>query len=224
MTERQITHTMPDVKSIACLGDSITAGYFDEEGYGWPARLSNLFATRKPMQYHVQSCGISGDTIISAWHNLLSQVTHINPDILLIKIGINDVCVREGIEPESCQISRADRLNFWLKIVRFIKLNYKNVIVISPLPISKDVIRFKAWEDDAKGQTSFRYEQNVIKTYVEDINTICKENGLPFVDLFAEWIKSPDLDKLYIDGLHPNTKGQAKLANDIFENMKEMGF
>jgi lysophospholipase L1-like esterase len=118
MSDRQITHKMPEgVQSVACLGDSITQGYFDEDGLGWVARLGQLLNKEKPLSYNTRSFGISGDTVFDAWHNLTSQVTHNNPDILIIKIGVNDVCIREGIEPESFQISRADRLNKWLKIL-----------------------------------------------------------------------------------------------------------
>jgi lysophospholipase L1-like esterase len=224
MTDLKITHQMPEgTKTIACLGDSITAGACDEEGLGWTARLNQLFAQRKPMDYWVQSCGISGDTVIDAWHNLIGQVRHINPEILLIKIGVNDVCIREGIEPESFQVSRADRLNMWIKILTFAKANFEHVFVICPLPIETDLIRFKAWENDAAGQTSFRYEQETIQIYNDDIQNLCKKHEIPCLSLFKKWTSLSNLPDYYADGLHPNAKGHQLLAEDIFQFLKERG-
>ena len=31
-----------DCKTVSCIGDSITAGYYDEEGLGWVSRLSAI--------------------------------------------------------------------------------------------------------------------------------------------------------------------------------------
>lgn len=68
MTSRPITHVMPqDTKAIACLGDSITEGYFDETGLGWVGHFSKLLAQKNPLGYHVRNFGISGDTVIDAW-------------------------------------------------------------------------------------------------------------------------------------------------------------
>lgn len=226
MTEqRPITHTMPSgIKSIACLGDSITAGYFDEEGLGWVTRFNRLLAQNYPMQYHAQSCGISGDTVVDAWHNLLSKVTQLAPDILIIKIGVNDTNILEGIEPESLRISRADRMNYWIKILQFAKTNFEKTLVVAPLPISQPVIRFAAWPDDPEGLTSFRFEQDIIKTYNQDIEKLCFENNVPFLSLFDMWVNEGGLDELMPDGLHPNAAGHEKLAQDIYKKFKEIGF
>ena len=223
MTDRTITHTMPDVKCIACLGDSITAGYFDEEGLGWTARLRRLFSQRQPLQYHVQSCGISGDTVVDAWHNLRSQVSQINPDILIIKIGVNDLSIREGMEPESTQISRAKSLITWRNILPFVKRNFGTALVVAPLPIAQDIIRFAPWPDNPKEITGTRFEQRDVEIYNRDIESLCKEFDVPFLGLFDKWVGEGHLDDLFPDGLHPNAKGHEKLAKDIFEKLKEIG-
>jgi len=225
MSERPVTHKMPEgVKSIACLGDSITQGYFDEDGLGWVTRLGKLLNEDKPLSYNTRNFGISGDTIFDAWHNLLSQVTHNNPDILIIKIGVNDVCIREGLRPESFQISRADSMAKWIKILTHAKAKNYKTIVVGPLPVEQDVIRFDAWEEEKKmGQTSFRYEQSAIENYNNDLEKLCEQNNIPFIRLFETW-KESDISSLLIDGLHPNAKGHKLLAQQIFEKFKEIGF
>ncbi len=225
MSEKQITHKMPEgVQSVACLGDSITQGYFDEEGLGWVSRLGLLLNKDKRLSYNTRSFGISGDTVFDAWHNLIGQVTHNNPDILIIKIGVNDVCIREGIEPESFQISRADRLGKWVNILSHVKAKGYKTLVVAPLPIEADVIRFEPWGEDAKlGQTGFRYEQSAIKTYGEDLKKLCDEHDIPFLSLYDEWLNQ-DLPSLFIDGLHPNAKGHQLLAEQVYKKFKEIGF
>jgi len=224
--DQHITHKMPEgVKSIACLGDSITQGYFDEDGLGWVARLGQLLNQDKPLSYNKRSFGVSGDTVVDAWHNLLSQVTHNNPDILIIKIGVNDVCIREGVEPESFQVSRADRITTWQKILHHAKTKNYKIMVIGPLPVEQDVIRFKAWEDEKVfGQESFRYEQSAIKQYNDDLEKLCMDEKIPFIRLFDIWLSHDNLKSLLIDGLHPNARGHALIAQQVFDKFKELGF
>ena len=157
---------MPDgVKSIACLGDSITQGYFDEDGLGWVARLGQLLNQDKPLSYNTRSFGIAGDTVLDAWHNLLSQVTHNNPDILVIFIGTNDVNINEGVHPETFGISRSKSHSTWIRIFEHIKLSNYKTLVVGPIPIENDIVRYKPSDSDKKvGQTSFRYEQAAIET------------------------------------------------------------
>jgi lysophospholipase L1-like esterase len=47
-------YKMPDNENIACLGDSITAGFYDEEGYGYVPRLAALIAKDFPLGYGIQ--------------------------------------------------------------------------------------------------------------------------------------------------------------------------
>lgn len=216
-------YKMPDSKTIVCLGDSITAGYWDEEGLGWVSRLSQKIARAYPLQYGVLNAGISGDTTQSCWHNLISQVTHTAPDYLIIKMGVNDINICEGAAPESHALSFVNRMNLWIDIFDYVKSRGWATLVIGPLPIANEVIRFPAHNDNIEGHKSFRYEQKDIEAYNNQLEKLCKKHGVPFLRLYEDWLSKIEID-LYIDGLHPNARGHEILSQQVYDHIQKMGW
>jgi lysophospholipase L1-like esterase len=80
--------TMPNLKTISCVGDSITAGCFDEEGLGWVSRLSQKIAQKFPLKYLIYNFGISDNTSLDCWHTINGSIAHSRTDILIFMLEL----------------------------------------------------------------------------------------------------------------------------------------
>lgn len=75
-------------KTIACFGDSLTAGYGAPAGHSYPDYLRQLLDSRG-YHYRVLNMGISGDTTKDAV-NRLPNVLAAHPAITVVELGGND--------------------------------------------------------------------------------------------------------------------------------------
>lgn len=217
------TYTMPDDKSIACVGGSITAGYYDEEGLGYVSRLSTLLAAQYPLRYSVYNAGISGDTVRDAWHNVISHVTHIEPSIVTFQIGVNDICIREGVTPECHRVPHLERMDQWNRILDYAQKMRWKILIIGPLPVESDITHFLRFDSSPDGQTGFRFENKDIAEYNDVLEKLASQRNIPFLRLYEDWLKKRD-NGLFIDGLHPNAKGHELLARQIFEKLQNLHY
>jgi acyl-CoA thioesterase I len=79
----------PDARPlIACLGDSLTAGYGLDPGQSYPDILQKEI-DRRGKRYRVANFGISGDTSLDGVQRL-SLVTAEKPAIVVLELGAND--------------------------------------------------------------------------------------------------------------------------------------
>lgn len=216
-------YKMFDYKTITCLGDSITAGYWDEEGLGWPSRLSQKIAKSHPYKFGIYNIGISGDTTQDGWHNMISRVPHFGTDFLVIALGTNDVCVREGIEPEEQRFSPINRIQKWHEILDFTHSMGWKTLVIGPIPVEADIIRFPAHDDLVPGHKSSRFEQKELKQYNDVLEDLAQKKNVPFLRVFEEWVGKLE-EGLFADGLHPNAKGHEMLSTQVFQKIKTLGW
>ena len=97
---------------IAFLGDSVTEGCFElikkpdgsieivrdvDEGY--VSRLTKLLIARLPNHcIETVNAGISGNTSAQALARMQTEVLDTNPDIVIVCLGLNDVCLRQPEE------------------------------------------------------------------------------------------------------------------------------
>ena len=84
---------------ICFIGDSITVGYADEDGLGWPARLCQglMIGTRPVTCYNL---GINGDTsrdVAQRWRSEIEARSRDGgPGLLVFAFGFNDAATRVG--------------------------------------------------------------------------------------------------------------------------------
>lgn len=221
MQKIEKTYVVPEYKNISCVGDSITAGAFDEEGLGWVGRLSQMLAKTSPPHYIVNNAGISGHTTADTWHNITSHVMHLDPELVILNIGVNDICISEGSVVDNHQLPYLDRLGEWSKIIDFLKKMQWRALIVGPLPVESDIIRISGAHSDIKELTGFRVEQEHIIKYNNDIEFLCQKHGMPFLRLFEVWHARLS-ERLFVDGLHPNAKGHKLLAEQIYAQLKAM--
>ncbi|MDP9195778.1 MAG: SGNH/GDSL hydrolase family protein [Pseudomonadota bacterium] len=182
-----VAFSFPVVQQICVLGDSIAAGFFDEEGLGWASRLSQKLAREFPLQYGVQNASVSGDTTLDAWHTLNSHVTRLNPAILIIALGVNDVCVYEGVGPGVQACPWPDRIFMWHGMLDYVqKMGWKTLIV-GPTAAGADIARYPVRRGLLPQITGFRFEQAHIRRYNDDLQKLCAERKVPFLRVFETW-------------------------------------
>jgi lysophospholipase L1-like esterase len=77
---------------VACVGDSITAGYGVGQDWSWSAQVSRMLGNN----WEVHSFGVSGATMLkksdnSYWnHKEYPAALALNPDVVIVELGTND--------------------------------------------------------------------------------------------------------------------------------------
>jgi lysophospholipase L1-like esterase len=84
-----------------------------------------------------------------------------------------------------------------------------NVSFIGVLPVNEALLNPIPWTPDKA------YVNTSIKRIEDIIGAICASYKLPFYPLFQRWIEMKDYTDFFIDGIHPNSKGHALLAEQL---------
>ena len=211
----------PEAIRVACIGNSITDGHGIELApvNGYPAILQQMLGK----DYWVKNFGLSGRTLLNngdmpymketAWRDALA----FNPDIVVIKLGTNDS------KPQNWQYGdtfKQDLQEMILKLCPSLATPAKGkkkgrkakvaepvkpqIFLCTPIPAFK---------------SSWNINDSVIVNGIIPIQQeVAREYGMKVIDLhtlFAE-----DADKVQNDGIHPNDKGVAKMAEIIADEIK----
>lgn len=187
---------------VACVGNSITygAGVENREVNSYPAVLQVKLGDG----YVVGNFGLSGATLLNKGHNPYTKTKQyadalaMNPDIVVIHLGINDTDPRNY--PHFQEEFQSDYISL---IESFRKVNPNvRVIIARMTPISSSHKRFKAgtrdWHSD-------------IQREIERIAEVAKVELIDFHELLYT------KQHLIPDGVHPNVEGAKLLADRVFK-------
>ena len=189
-----------DAIRVACIGNSITDGHGIEMAtqYGYPALLQKALGS----DYWVKNFGVGGRTMLNkgdypymneqAWRDAQA----FNPDIVIIKLGTNDS------KPQNWQYAS----EFKQDLQQMIKsLGKAKIFLCTPIPAFK---------------SSWAINDSVIVNGVIPIQKeVARKNGLQLIDLHT--LMANDEELVQPDGIHPNEKGVAKMAEIISEAIKK---
>ena len=190
----------PDAIRVACVGNSITDGHGIELApqFGYPALLQKALGS----DYWVKNFGVSSRTLLNkgdypymneqAWRDAQA----FNPDIVIIKLGTNDS------KPQNWQYAS----EFKQDLQQMIKsLGKAKIFLCTPIPAFK---------------SSWAINDSVIVNGVIPIQKeVARKNGLQLIDLHT--LMANDEELVQPDGIHPNEKGVAKMAEIISEAIKK---
>ena len=163
--------------------------------------------------------GVSGETTSGALDRIEHDVIREKPHYVTIMYGTNDAFIDDY----------ADETGHWPRIpierykknlqeiIQKLKANNISPILMTPIPMGS------FW-----GSEVGIYKQNGInfklKEYVEAVRDIAREENVPFIDHFNEWLnwkkRGKDIDTWMTDGIHPNPKGHRLMAVTIFKVLK----
>ena len=213
-----------DAVRVACIGNSITDGHGIDmaTAYGYPAMLQKKLGA----DYWVKNFGVSARTMLNkgdypymneqAWRDALA----FQPDIVVIKLGTNDS------KPENWQYNAEfrqdlEQMIFTLRpdLAQYANMPAKKVkkalakakapakpriLLCTPIPAFK---------------STWNINDSVIVNGIIPIQQeVAAKYGLEVIDLHT--LYANDGDKMLFDGIHPDDKGAARMADIIAEALK----
>lgn len=191
---------------IACVGNSITAGYGLHAGEDYPSQLQILLGN----QFEVHNFGISSRTLLSKGNlpyvkeKQYSEALEWNPDVVIIKLGTNDS------KPLNWKFESEFMSDLKMMILRFRQLPSRPKIYLCyPIPVFSHAPSFHPeWGINdsiiAKGIIpKIKMVQKQMHTFLIDLRT-------PFLG-HEEWV---------FDGIHPNATGANVLAKEVYRYLK----
>ena len=217
---------------VACIGNSITDGYGIDmaSAYGYPAQLQKKLGA----DYWVRNFGVSSRTMLNrgdypymnepAWRDALD----FKPDVVIIKLGTNDS------KPENWQYGS----EFKQDLEQMIFTLRPDLKQYADMPANKaQKAMAKALAKAAKTgaapakpqiclctpipafKPTWNINDSVIVNGVIPIQQeVAQKYGLKVIDLHT--LFANDGDKVIEDGIHPDGKGAAKMADIIATALK----
>lgn len=177
-------------------GDSIANGYYGYKTLGWVSLLNQEFMEKDLFFYNR---AVSGDTSNDMKKYFEIELEAIEPNLVLISIGINDSLKENGL-------NNVHKKDYEKNVVIFVdylqKKNIKVILVGIPnvdesrtLPVS--------WRD-------VYYSNKDVFEYNQILKKISSEKQVPFIGTFG-LLENEDLK----DGLHPNDNGHIKIYEKV---------
>ena len=196
---------------ILFFGDSITDmrrsgddGQIFAYGVGYVNSIVSSLMYENPTKHQIINRGISGNRIVDLYARIKADVWNLEPDLISILIGINDVWHEiyggNGVE-----------------LIRFEKI-YRMLIEDTKQQLPK--VKFILCEPFVlKGyETEERYQEFCeVKKYAQVVKRLANEYGIPFValqDKFDEAAEKYDANYYLYDGVHPNVAGGKLIAEE----------
>jgi acyl-CoA thioesterase-1 len=194
--------TAQTVKTYVALGDSLTAGVGVENiNQTLPYLISEKMLDKTP-QVNLINLAALGATSNDLVNNQLPKVKDLNPDLVTVFIGINDV--HNFVSPKTFE-KNLDQA------IKTLKQTPAKILVISiPYLGSKNTVYFP-YQFLLDDQT---------KKYNQILRKISLENNVQYVDIYSgtEKLFKESQEYYSSDLFHPNQKGYQLFSNYINAN------
>jgi len=217
--DRQRPDAQQTIK-ILTFGDSITSGAREgvKETQTFTYYLGVLL-NKDGFPVEMINKGISGETTSGALDRIEHDVIKEKPRWVTIMYGTNDAFIDDYAD-ETGHWPRIpiERYKNNLKaIIQELKANNIKPILMTPIPMG----RFWGSEVGIYKQKGINFK---LKEFVEAVRDIAREENIPLVDHFNEWLnwekRGKNIDTWMTDGIHPNPKGHRLMAAAIFKVLK----
>jgi len=204
---------------ILLYGDSITdAGRardcdytLSSYGHGYPKYIAGDLIGGDPLKYQIINRGISGNRIVDLYARIKADVWNLQPDVLSILIGINDIWHEVSFGKNGVDIVRFEKVYRMLIEDTLERLPNLKIMLCEPFVLEGSA-------------TSEHFEEfSEVRAYAKVVKKLAKEYNLfflPLQDKFDEAAKTIPSEYLLSDGVHPNTAGAALIAKAWLELFK----
>ena len=179
------------VKSLLCLGDSLTAGYGGRYEDCWTRLLSRRTGIM------INNQGICGDTLEGMLRRLNGALAS-KPEACLLIGGTNDIFM--GWAPDR---------NAVREIVAICRNKGVTPLLGTPVPIDTATITAQ-WAACVDPLRSPR----MLSDYVCWLREFCRSEGIILADIYAA-IEAHGCDGLYVDGVHMSQTGNEIIADTV---------
>jgi acyl-CoA thioesterase-1 len=192
--------------TILFQGDSITdCGQRDTKdhmGGGYVAMVAGMLAARYPdLRVKIINRGIGGDRTVELLNRWQEECIDIKPDLLSIKIGVNDVWRKLGEWAGQKYVPLEEyKVNLTALVDQAQAAGIKRIVLVSPTTI----------EHDNDGELN-----QELATYAEFARQLAAERGLLYADVRTLLMKARTERPEIVwtgDGCHPTTAGHALIA------------
>lgn len=194
------------MKTMVCIGDSLTEGTDIPVGHSWPALVSNT------LDLNIINGGIGGDTSGGMLSRFTPDVVDRKPAFVFILGGTNDLWW--GLEVNTLLG------NIFSMVVQARHHGIAPVIGL-PLPVNISTARANDFPPPMGGYEQF---ETSMEQLIEALNRHAMESEVPVVDLYRPFFEGNGSirDNLFLpDGLHPNTAGQHMIATEIISAFRQ---
>ena len=206
---------------VVAIGDSITQadthwtvnGHRNSIQGGWVTRLGNLLEKNFPGEYEVINKGINGDTALGVLRRLDRDVILLEPDIVIVAIGTNDIFTRLSADPNSTPETYQATI---AKIFNKLQLKLPD----TPVFAMGMTTSLRKYANIRFG--NFLPQQDVVQTVFDDYNNtlrrLINEYKFSYVDLPSQWPEEVEESwKFCADGIHPNDAGYDLMTEILYE-------
>ena len=217
---------------VACLGNSITDGFGIDmaSAYGYPAMLQKKLGDG----YWVRNFGVSSRTMLNrgdwpymnelAWRDALD----FNPDVVIIKLGTNDS------KPENWQYNAEFKQDLE-QMIFTLRRDLKQYADMPAKKVQKAMAKAKVKAAKAGKNAPARpqiflctpipafkptwniNDSVIVNGIIPIQQEVAAKYGLQVIDLHT--LYANDGDKILDDGIHPDAKGAARMADIISEKL-----
>ncbi|MDI3319547.1 SGNH/GDSL hydrolase family protein [Pinibacter soli] len=199
-------------KKVIFFGDSITQQGAKKGGY-IDLIQNTINQNNLQDQYELIGAGVSGNKVYDLYLRLDDDVLAKKPDVVFIYIGVNDVWHKASYGTGTDQ----DKFEkFYQALIRKIQAIGARVIVCTPAVIG----------EKKNGENN---QDSDLDKYSASIRKVANEFKVPVIDLRREFTQfdkdnnPQDTSKgiLTVDGVHLNDKGNALVAEKMWEELSK---
>jgi lysophospholipase L1-like esterase len=199
--------TMHKKTRIVFFGDSLTELAIKPRGF--ITRIDSISKIEKPGKYEFSGSGISANKVYDLYLRLEQDVLSIDPDVVVIIIGVNDVWHKRllgtGTDPDKFE-------KFYQAIIDKLKAKAIKTILCTPAVIGEK----KDLSNELDGD---------LDRYCNIIRDLARLNGLTLVDLRKSFLEynlennaaNKESGILTYDRVHLNDRGNQLVAEELWK-------
>lgn len=194
-------------------GDSITdvgrcRDYDPHSGAGYPTLVAARLAYEAPGAYECVNRGISGDRVVDLYARWRTDALNLNPDIISILIGVNDVWHDLDGRWNGVEAERFEQVYDMLLSYTEQKRPNTRVIILEPFCLHGTATD-QNWD----------YFSKEVPLRAEAARRVAEKHGCTFIPLqkdFDEACKIAPASHWLMDGVHPNAAGHELIARKLY--------
>jgi len=221
-----------NIYKIVCFGDSTTdATFFPKESkhqsnYKDLKVFSRILEEKLPNQLgkkiEVINSGVSGDTTEDAKQRFQTAVLEHNPAVVFIQFGANDQSIRQDLDRTEPNVSVGDfcqNLRYFIDELK--KTNTKIVLMTPGMMLWTDTFITSYFKHPYDIQEPLGLNAN-LKKYVQAMCKLALIEEIELINIFNKQVahsRTHNMFDLLPDGIHPNSKGHAFIADIILNHL-----
>jgi len=207
---------------ILFVGDSTTAPRPKEVQQVYSQRLASVLSSSHP-NFAIINSGVPSSTISSSFNRVQSQLSLFKTDLVVIQFGINDAAVDVWKNPPATEprVPLKAFVRDLREIIAGARASGAKVILMTTNPTRwggryKELYGKPPYDPNAEDG----FDRPFLSQYNQAVRDLAAELNLPLIDLHELYLKRAQeqqvpVDSLLLDGVHPNDKGHALVAEAL---------